>query len=171
LETSTLSDLGGKPIPTVNAVSGKVDVTTTTEVSYTITFNANGGNVAPGTGTAGPDGKLTSFPTPTRAGYTFNGWFTAAEGGIPVSADYVFTADTTIYAQWIILYGDINDDKTVNLQDSLYLSRHLAGWPEYQTITLAADVDGNGVIDMRDSLYLSRHLAGWEGYETLGPKN
>ncbi|MCH5161202.1 MAG: InlB B-repeat-containing protein, partial [Clostridiales bacterium] len=48
---------------------------------YTITFNANGGTVTPTSGTTGADGKLTSLPTPTRGGYTFAGWYTAAEGG------------------------------------------------------------------------------------------
>jgi hypothetical protein len=139
--------------------------------SYVITFNANGGTVIPETAKTETDGRLTSLPIPTHAGDIFIGWFTAAEGGTPVSTDYVFTADTPIFARWSIFYGDVDGNGAITLQDSLYLARYLAGWPEYQTITMASDADGNGVIDSLDSLCLARHLAGWEGYETLGPKN
>ncbi|TVR08840.1 MAG: hypothetical protein EA401_13465 [Planctomycetota bacterium] len=42
------------------------------------------------------------LPTPTRTGYTFQGWFDAAEGGSQITADtLVSTAeDHTLYAQW-----------------------------------------------------------------------
>ncbi len=66
----------------------------------TIAFNANGGTVAPATATTGANGKLTSLPTPTRSGYTFDGWFTAATGGDAVNTNTVFTQNTTIYAHW-----------------------------------------------------------------------
>lgn len=46
------------------------------------------------------DGKLASLPTPTRSGYNFNGWFTAASGGTKVTTETVFDADTEIFAQW-----------------------------------------------------------------------
>ena len=74
---------------------------------YTITFDANGGEVTPASGTTGQGGKLTgALPTPTRAGsYTFDGWYTAASGGDEVTADTVFTADATIYARWTYTGG------------------------------------------------------------------
>lgn len=66
---------------------------------YTITFHANGGvNSAASVRTV--NGKLTLPAEPTREGCKFDGWFTAAEGGDPVTADTVFTADATIYAHW-----------------------------------------------------------------------
>lgn len=33
-------------------------------------------------------------------GYTFRGWFTVASGGEQVNVDKVYSADTTLYAQW-----------------------------------------------------------------------
>lgn len=66
---------------------------------FTITFNANGGTVSPASGTT-KDGKLTSLPTPTRDGYTFDGWFTADSGGTQVTTSTVFEAAGTIYAHW-----------------------------------------------------------------------
>ena len=44
-----------------------------------------------------------TLPTPSRTGYTFNGWYTAASGGTKVGnggASYTPSADTTLYAQW-----------------------------------------------------------------------
>lgn len=75
-------------------------------MTYTITFNANGGTVDLATAVTNEKGQLTSFPTPTRSGsYTFKGWYTAASGGEKVTEDTVFTAATTIYAQWTYTGG------------------------------------------------------------------
>jgi uncharacterized repeat protein (TIGR02543 family) len=67
---------------------------------YVVTFNANGGNVAPATANTGEDGRLVSLPTPSRGSYSFDGWFTAVNGGTSVTASNVFSADTTLYAHW-----------------------------------------------------------------------
>lgn len=67
---------------------------------FTVTFDPNGGTVKPTAAVTGTDGTLTSLPGPTREGYTFNGWFTAAEGGSPVTAGTAFTQDAVVYAQW-----------------------------------------------------------------------
>ena len=47
-------------------------------------------------------GSVT-LPTPTKAGHTFNGWYTEATGGTKVGvagASYTPAANTTLYAQW-----------------------------------------------------------------------
>jgi uncharacterized protein (TIGR02145 family)/uncharacterized repeat protein (TIGR02543 family) len=67
---------------------------------YNITFDANGGTVSPTSGTTDADGKLASLPTPTRDGYTFDGWYTTATGGTAVTTSTVFSANAAIYAQW-----------------------------------------------------------------------
>ena len=93
------------------AVGDKITVTANTTVTavwedipvvtYTVTFDANGGSVTPASAVTGADGKLTSLPTSTRSGsYTFKGWYTASSGGTKITTDTVFDADTTIYAQW-----------------------------------------------------------------------
>lgn len=46
-----------------------------------------------------------TLPTPTRAGHTFNGWYTAASGGTKVGnagASYTPSGNVTLYAQWTI---------------------------------------------------------------------
>jgi uncharacterized repeat protein (TIGR02543 family) len=71
--------------------------------TYKITFDAAGGSVTPDSGTTGEGWKLASLPTPTRDGYTFSGWFTAATGGTAVTKDSVFSKDAAIYAQWTLI--------------------------------------------------------------------
>jgi len=71
-----------------------------TLITYTVTFNANGGTLTTTTGTTGTGWKLASLPTPTRNGYTFNGWFTEETGGTQVTANTVFSENTIIYARW-----------------------------------------------------------------------
>jgi uncharacterized protein (TIGR02145 family)/uncharacterized repeat protein (TIGR02543 family) len=68
--------------------------------SYTITFNAAGGTVSPTSAKTGDDGKLTSLPEPTLDGCTFDGWYTDIIGGTAVTVNNVYSANTTIYAQW-----------------------------------------------------------------------
>ena len=77
--------------------------------SFEITFNANGGSLAGGgttttlkTDDAGKLAELLGDPTHTDSTYKFNGWWTAETGGDKVDLTYVFTADSTIYAQWTV---------------------------------------------------------------------
>ena len=70
--------------------------------TYTVTFYPNGGSVNPVAATTDSSGKLSSLPTPTRGGnYRFDGWYTEQTGGIKVTLNQVYTADTTLYAYWI----------------------------------------------------------------------
>lgn len=79
---------------------------------YKITFNPNSGKFGDNT-TADKvfntvDGKLTAanvsaVATPTRTGYAFDGWYTAATGGTKLtdlSATKVFSGSATYYAHW-----------------------------------------------------------------------
>lgn len=71
--------------------------------SHVVTFNTQGGSSVPNSSFV-TDGSLTLPSAPTRAGYTFNGWFAAASGGMALSSPYspgVITA-ITLYAQWTV---------------------------------------------------------------------
>ncbi len=75
--------------------------TFTTVAIYTLTFNANGGTVSEGSRMVTYGAVYGTLPTPSRSGYTFNGWFTAASGGSQVSSGTKMGAsNVTIYAQW-----------------------------------------------------------------------
>ena len=73
-----------------------------TATTLTVTYDSQSGSaISSGSTTTG--GSISSSPgTPTRSGYTFNGWFAAASGGSAISFAYVHgqTANFTLYAQW-----------------------------------------------------------------------
>ncbi len=66
---------------------------------YTVTFNANGG--APSTSQTVKSGECVLTPTaPTKSGYRFAGWYTAASGGSAFDLTTPITSDITLYAHW-----------------------------------------------------------------------
>ncbi len=69
---------------------------------YTITFEANGGNCSVESITVTYDSTYGELPTPTRTGYSFNNWWTAASGGTRItnSSKVTITGNTTLYAHW-----------------------------------------------------------------------
>lgn len=70
-------------------------------VGKTVTFDPNGGTVSTLTATTDAGGKIGSYPTPVRDGYTFLGWFLSADGdGDPVSRGMSFSGDSRLYAHW-----------------------------------------------------------------------
>jgi uncharacterized repeat protein (TIGR02543 family) len=69
----------------------------------TVTTDEQGGSaIANASTTTGA--SMASPGTPTRSGYTFNGWFTASSGGSAITFSYAHgqTADFTLYAQWTL---------------------------------------------------------------------
>ena len=67
-----------------------------------ISFDANGGSASVSTIWRSDDLPVGTLPTPTRTGYTLNGWYTAKSGGSKISASTTVSANTTYYAQWTI---------------------------------------------------------------------
>ena len=84
-------------------------VATAQSMTYIVIFNPNGGTVSNRIATTDTNGMLSSLPVPTRNGYTFNGWFTVASGGIMITTNMVFKANTTVFAQWT---ADDNGEET-----------------------------------------------------------
>jgi len=68
--------------------------------SFTVTFNPNGGTVSPTTKTVTYGNTYGDLPTPTRTGYTFEGWYSPA--GYLVTADNTvgITSDIELTAKW-----------------------------------------------------------------------
>ena len=52
------------------------------------------------TKTVAQNAAIGELPVPTRSGWTFDGWFTAASGGTQISATTIATANATYYAHW-----------------------------------------------------------------------
>jgi uncharacterized repeat protein (TIGR02543 family) len=67
--------------------------------TYTVIFDANGGTVSSESGTTGEDWTLAELPTPTRTGYTFDGWYHL---GTQITTSTIFSEHTTIYALWTL---------------------------------------------------------------------
>ena len=66
--------------------------------NYNIAFDDVNGNISTKPTTS--NGIVESWPEkPSRDGYNFEGWYTAATGGTQITAETVFTGDTTVYAQ------------------------------------------------------------------------
>lgn len=67
---------------------------------YTLTYDANGGSISQASKSVTSDSAYGTLATPTRTGYTFAGWYTAANGGTQVTASTICKGDATIYAHW-----------------------------------------------------------------------
>lgn len=66
--------------------------------TYTLTYDAQGGTVSPSSKTFTYGEEIGALPTPTRTGYSFNGWYTTS--GLQVSPNTVLSGNTTIFAHW-----------------------------------------------------------------------
>lgn len=115
--------------------SATVELTVSEGSGYIVTFDANGGVLTGSTtATTNEADKLDSLPTPTRDGYTFNGWFTARSGGTAVTGSTVFSADSTVFAHWTSGY-------TITVKPSPTLGGSVTGGGAYtqgQSVTLKA---------------------------------
>ncbi len=103
-----------------NRAFDKIKAVTTVTAQYSpitcmVTYDPEGGSVS-------PTGKTVSFfsaygvlATPTRAGYTFIGWWTGDNGtGTQVAAARLVstTENHTLYAKWIVSNYTVNFDLT-----------------------------------------------------------
>lgn len=72
------------------------------EAKYNITLDPNGGTLANATKEVTYNSPYGELPTPNRAGYDFDGWFTEKDGGTKIEASTVVTAvePHTLYAHW-----------------------------------------------------------------------
>ena len=73
--------------------------------SYTVSFDANGGEVSTASKRVTNGSAYGELPTPTRSGRSFGGWYASgwyAHGGTPVTAETLVSleADQTLHALW-----------------------------------------------------------------------
>ena len=131
--------------------------------SYTVTLDANGGTVLDDSVTVTYSKGYGTLPKPTRDGYTFLGWFTAADGGTEVTASTTVTTNKnhTLYAHWEKnkVVGDVNADGTFNVADVVMLQKWLICTPN-ATLTdwQAADMCDDDIIDVFDLCLMKREL-------------
>ncbi|MBO4276626.1 InlB B-repeat-containing protein [Candidatus Saccharibacteria bacterium] len=104
-----------------------------TDRLHTITYDANGGTPAATTYLVLDGDALSEFPTVTRSGWSFDGWWTASSTGQQISTATVPTATTTYYAHW---YKSVTDAQITNTNIALSI-----GDTETINITNAADIE------------------------------
>ncbi len=70
--------------------------------SFTIAFHATGGTVSPQSKIVTFGGTYGDLPVPIRGGYTFEGWFTTADGGNEINSNTTVSIanDQDFYAHW-----------------------------------------------------------------------
>lgn len=71
--------------------------------SFNLNFDPNGGTVSETTRLVLCDTPVGELPTPTRTGYTFDGWFTADGEQITASSSMATAEDITVAAKWTII--------------------------------------------------------------------
>ena len=97
---------GGSQVTATTTVTNSASHTlyarwTQNVVTVTVSFNAAGGSsVSAKSVTVGS--TYGTLGTPTRAGFSFNGWFTASSGGSQVTSSTTVTnsSNHTLYARW-----------------------------------------------------------------------
>ena len=120
--TWTVSSGTGTLTVPAEKVTGAIVVTISGETpsGYTVTYNYNG--ATGGNGTANATGASVTLPTPTKSGYTFDGWYTSGGTKAGVGgATYNPTADITLYAQWREnCVGTATTLKDINFKDAAW---------------------------------------------------
>ena len=163
----------GDELITENSVFGGGNITLTAKwelPKVKVSFDALGNADNPSEVTMYKGEKLSELPALEKPGYSFEGWFTSAEGGEAFDAQTPVNADITLYARFKVLCGNINGDGSINTLDAVILARYIVGWGGYDELVVldAADIDGNGTpASLADLTSLMRHLAGWNDYAVL----
>ena len=78
--------------------SSKIVIVSTLNKKY-VTFNTNGGTLDKYSANL-ESGNLKTLPTPTKNGYTFNGWYTKENGGVLVTTSTKLNGGDKIHARW-----------------------------------------------------------------------
>ena len=86
---------------------------------FLITLDANGGTCKQEDCYTDREGRIAQLPEPYRWNYRFDGWFTEETGGDAVTAQTVFTENTTLYAHWTIIRPSTGSQGTKNVYFSL----------------------------------------------------
>lgn len=125
---------------TIHAKWAPVAITT-----FTIVFNVNGGDpINPVTRNQGQ--QIGQLPTPTRAGYTFNGWFLDQGTTQSVISSALVTSNMTVYAKWT----EVVVKYTVTFNPGLG-----------EVLPETLEVAHHGKISQPAADYLGHELAGW----------
>lgn len=98
---------GGEYVDPLDTFTGESDQTLYAQweqsgKTYTVTFNALGGNVTPASKQVTSGQSYGDLPTPIYRGHAFDGWYTQVSGGQRILSTHTveITANQTLYAHW-----------------------------------------------------------------------
>ena len=76
-------------------------------------------------------------------------------------SNYVYpeTVTSASIANKIILYGDVNLDGVISINDSTTIQRYIAGSTLNAEQLVAGDVNGDGVVNINDATLISKYLS------------
>jgi uncharacterized repeat protein (TIGR02543 family) len=118
------------------------------QVTYTITFETNGGSPVDSI-TQAPGTPVTQPTNPIRAGYTFQGWYRDSGFTSPYSFDVMPEENLLLYAKWemIVITGDIQEAEAAYLYGSASVeaSGYASGGAHVGYIDRATDGSSSGV--------------------------
>lgn len=118
-----------------------------------VTFSPNGGTVGEQSRSVASGAEVGTLPIPIRSGsYSFDGWYTAAEGGDPIFSSTIVSNNVTYYAHWTYTGGGGNSGgfgsgRASNDNNSITIIPPTATNPDRPTqgeIKLPAVVDDKG---------------------------
>ena len=137
-----------------------------TDNYYLVSFNGNGGNTPKSNVLVTHDAKTNCSisNTPTRSGYKFLGWYTAASGGTLVyktdgncntsatsywnsSSKWIYKNDVTLYAHWEKLATPTPTPAPT-------------ATPPATPIDIKGDINGDGKVTSADYILIKKHIIG-----------
>jgi uncharacterized protein (TIGR02145 family)/uncharacterized repeat protein (TIGR02543 family) len=96
-------------------------------VTYTVTWNVDGGSPVPTQTSVGQGGQITAPAAMTKTGYTFGGWYT--NSGLTAAAAFPITNVTenkTFYAKWtVVSSGGGSNDSSVVIGGKTWMKKNL----------------------------------------------
>jgi uncharacterized repeat protein (TIGR02543 family) len=127
-----------------------------TQIPFSVTFEEHGGTTVPNE-TFVSGGSVTLPADPTRAGYTFNGWFSAQTGGTKFNSSFSpADGNLVVHAQW-----------TQNPSNSFSVTFEEHGGT---TVSDATFVSGGSVTLPADPTRAGYMFNGWFSAQTGGTK-
>ena len=133
----------------------------TSDATWRVSFDGNGGSVAPGHWNVVRGESLDALPTPTRRGHAFMGWWTRSAGGASVTTPFAVAGDMSLYAHWRAyddplppVSGDAGVAAVMGDSADLRLAENVKTVGEYDALVEWADANGIGHQAVRTSLHV-----------------
>lgn len=130
---------GGTQITTSTTVSTSSNHTVYAHWSVdtcTVTLNVDGSTYM--TRTVNYGSPISDWPTPTKTGYTFAGWYTSSSGGVLVNTNSAITSSFTAYAHWTANNYKLNITVGVGIEAVFY---KINGNSTYSNTTSNLNID------------------------------